>query len=91
MCTTSWNTQSSQYGGCLDHDFISVTYLEELRRDYYIIVTQTPKVDVDNDLASWYDQILPSITIASLAGGKYGIDKNVCDFSPLCNTEGSRI
>ena len=63
-----------QYGGCPGQDCTSVTYLEELQRDH-TIVTRTPKADVDNDLASCYDRILPSI--ASLAGGKYFIDKNV--------------
>ena len=63
-----------QYGGCLDRDCTSVTYLEELRRDISIL-TQTPYTNFDNDTASCYDQILMSV--ASLSGRKYGVYKKV--------------
>jgi hypothetical protein len=63
-----------QYGGLPGRDCTSLTYLEELRFDYSLI-TRFSFANFDNDATACYDQILCSI--ASLAGRKYGIHKDI--------------
>jgi hypothetical protein len=63
-----------KYGGLPGRDCTSLTYLEELRFDYSLI-TRFSSANFDNDAAACYDRILCSI--ASLAGRKYGIHKDV--------------
>jgi hypothetical protein len=63
-----------QYGGLPGRDCTSLTYLEELRFDYSKL-TRYPVANFDNDAAACYDRIL--CAIASLAGRKYGIHKDV--------------
>jgi hypothetical protein len=63
-----------QYGGLPGRDCTSLTYLEELRFDYAKL-TRYPVANFDNDAAACYDRILCSV--ASLAGRKYGIHKDV--------------
>jgi hypothetical protein len=63
-----------QYGGLPGRDCTSLTYLEEIRLDYSLI-TRFSFANFDNDATACYDQILCSI--ASLAGRKYGIHKDV--------------
>ena len=61
-----------QYGECPGRDCTSVTYLEELRRDTWIL-PQSAYTNFNNDAGSCYDQILMSVT--SLSGEKYGVHK----------------
>jgi hypothetical protein len=63
-----------QYGGLPGRDCTSLTYLEEIRLDYSLI-TRFSFANFDNDATACYDRILCSI--ASLAGRKYGIHKDV--------------
>ena len=63
-----------QYGGLPGRDCTSLTYLEELRFDYAKL-TRYPLANFDNDAAACYDRIL--CAVASLAGRKYGIHKDV--------------
>jgi hypothetical protein len=63
-----------QYGGLPGRDCTSLTYLEELRFDYSKL-TRYPVANFDNDVTSCYDCIM--CAVASLAGRKYGIHKNV--------------
>ena len=62
------------YGGCTGRDCISVTYLEELRKDI-LLLTRTTYSNFDNGTASCYDQILMSI--ASLSGRKYRVHRKI--------------
>ena len=63
-----------QYGGLPGRDCTSLTYLEELRLDYSLL-TRYSFANFDNDATACYDRILCSI--ASLAGRKYGIHKDI--------------
>jgi hypothetical protein len=63
-----------QYGGLPGRDCTSLTYLEELRFDYSKL-TRYPVANFDNDATACYDRIL--CAVASLAGRKYGIYKNI--------------
>jgi hypothetical protein len=63
-----------QYGGLPGRDCTSLTYLEELRFDYSKL-TRYPVANFGNDATACYDRIL--CAVASLAGRKYGIHKNV--------------
>ena len=63
-----------QYGGLPGRDCTSLTYLEELRFDYAAL-TRVTFANFDNDATACYDRILCSV--ASLAGRKYGIHKNI--------------
>ena len=63
-----------QYGGCPGRDCISVTYLEELRRDISIL-TRSACTNFNNDASSCYDRIIMSV--ASLSGRKYRVNKKV--------------
>jgi hypothetical protein len=63
-----------QYGGLLGRDCTSLTYLEELRFDYAAL-TRVSFANFDNDATACYDIILCSV--ASLAGRKYGIHKDI--------------
>jgi hypothetical protein len=63
-----------QYGGLPGRDCTSLTYLEELRFDYSKL-TRYPVANFDNDATACYDRIL--CAVASLAGRKYGIHKDV--------------
>jgi hypothetical protein len=63
-----------QYDGLPGRDCTSLTYLEELRFDY-LLITRFSLANFDNDAAACYDHIICSI--ASLAGRKYGIHKDV--------------
>ncbi|OEU11291.1 hypothetical protein FRACYDRAFT_246405 [Fragilariopsis cylindrus CCMP1102] len=63
-----------QYGGLPGRDCTSLTYLEELRFDYSLM-TRFSFANFDNDATACYDRIL--CCIASLAGRKYGIHKDV--------------
>ena len=63
-----------QYGGLPGRDCTSLTYLEELRFDYAAL-TRVSFANFDNDATACYDRILCSV--ASLAGRKYGIHKNI--------------
>jgi hypothetical protein len=63
-----------QYGGLPGRDCTSLTYLEELRFDYSKL-TRYSVANFDNDATACYDRIL--CAVASLAGRKYGIHKDV--------------
>ena len=63
-----------QYGGLPGRDCTSLTYLEELRFDYSLL-TRYSFANFDNDATACYDRILCSI--ASLAGRKYGIHRDI--------------
>jgi hypothetical protein len=63
-----------QYGGLPGRDCTSLTYLEELRFDYAAL-TRVSFANFDNDATACYDRILCSV--ASLAGRKYGIHKDI--------------
>jgi hypothetical protein len=63
-----------QYGGLPGRDCTSLTYLEELRFDYSALTRQS-LANFDNDTTVCYDRIL--MPIASLAGRKFGIHKDV--------------
>jgi hypothetical protein len=63
-----------QYGGLPGRDCTSLTYLEELRFDYSKL-TRFSVANFDNDATACYDRIL--CAVASLAGRKYGIHKDV--------------
>jgi hypothetical protein len=63
-----------QYGGLPDRDCTSLTYLEELRFDYSAL-TRRSLANFDNNATACYDIIL--MPIASLAGRKFGIHKDV--------------
>ena len=65
---------SGQYGGCPGKDPTTVTLLEEARLDYSTL-TRTPFTNFDNDASSCYDRIL--VSIASLVGRSFGINKDV--------------
>jgi hypothetical protein len=66
--------QTGQYGGLPGRDCTSLTYLEELRLDYSLL-TRFSVANFDNDATACYDIIL--MPIASLAGRKYGIHKDI--------------
>jgi hypothetical protein len=63
-----------QYGGLPGRDCTSLTYLEELRFNYSGL-TRRSLANFDNDATAYYDRIL--MPIASLAGRKFGIHKDV--------------
>jgi hypothetical protein len=65
---------TGQYGGLPGRDCTSLTYLEELRLDYSLL-TRFSVANFDNDATVCYDRIL--MPIASLAGRKYGIHKDI--------------
>jgi hypothetical protein len=65
---------TGQYGGLPGRDCTSLTYLEELRFDYSLLTRQS-FANFDNDATACYDRILCSI--ASIAGRKYGIHKDI--------------
>ncbi|OEU15138.1 hypothetical protein FRACYDRAFT_239817 [Fragilariopsis cylindrus CCMP1102] len=65
---------TGQYGGLPGRDCTSLTYLEELRLDYSLL-TRYSLANFDNDATACYDRIL--MAIASLAGRKYGIHKDI--------------
>ncbi|OEU08199.1 hypothetical protein FRACYDRAFT_249987 [Fragilariopsis cylindrus CCMP1102] len=70
----SKSLHQGQYGGLPGRDCTSLTYLEELRFDYCRL-TRYPVANFDNDAAACYDRII--CAIASLAGRKYGVHKDV--------------
>jgi hypothetical protein len=63
-----------QYGGLPGRDCTSLTYLEELQFDYSLL-TRYSLANFNNDTTACYDRILCSV--ASLAGRKYGIHKDI--------------
>ena len=63
-----------QYGGCSGRDCMSVTYLEELRRDI-LLLTCTFYANFDIDATLYYDKI--QMSVASLSGRKYGVHKKI--------------
>ena len=63
-----------QYNGCPGRDCTSVTYLEELRNDIWIL-TRAFYTNFNNNAASCYHRILMSV--ASLSGRKYWVHTNI--------------
>ena len=63
-----------QFGGLPGRSATSITFLEELRFEYAEL-TRYPFTNFDSDLTACYDRVL--CAIASLAGRKYGINKDV--------------
>ena len=48
--------------------------MEDLRRDYSLL-TRNPYINVDNDLASYFDQII--ISVSSLVSRRFGFHRNI--------------
>ena len=63
-----------QFGGLPGRDCTSLTFLEEVRLEYSVL-TRYPFSNFDNDASACYDRIVCSI--ASLAGKKFGIHRDV--------------
>ena len=63
-----------QFGGLPGRDCTSLTFLEEVRLEYSVL-TRYPFSNFDNDATACYDRIVCSI--ASLAGKKFGIHRDV--------------
>jgi hypothetical protein len=79
---------TGQYGRLPGRDCTSLTYLEELRLDYSLL-TRFSVANFDNNAIACYDRIL--MPIASLAGRKYGIHKDIDTVLNFLYTEQDKV